>query len=213
MTEFVTHDVKSFIVEKPAGYNFKPGQATEVNIDEDKWRDEKRPFTFTSKNEDKVLQFIVKKYPDHDGVTDKLHELKCGDSIEIGDAWGAIQYKGKGIFIAGGAGVTPFIVILRDLQERGELKGNKLLFANKCEKDIICEKEFRNMLGSNFVTILSQESGSKHHNGRIDKEFLKQTISDFNFNFYVCGPPEFIKSINKYLEELGAKPDAIVIEE
>lgn len=32
MTEFVTHDVKRLIVERPAGYDFTPGQATEVSI-------------------------------------------------------------------------------------------------------------------------------------------------------------------------------------
>jgi ferredoxin-NADP reductase len=31
-TEFVTHDVKRFRVEKPDGCEFKPGQATEVTI-------------------------------------------------------------------------------------------------------------------------------------------------------------------------------------
>jgi hypothetical protein len=29
-------------------------------------------------------------------------------------------YKGEGIFIAGGAGVTPFIAIFRDLHEQGK---------------------------------------------------------------------------------------------
>ena len=44
---FVTHDVKSFIVERPENYEFKPGQATEVAINKDGWKDKKRPFTFT----------------------------------------------------------------------------------------------------------------------------------------------------------------------
>ncbi len=213
MTEFVTHDVKSFIVEKPEGFKFTPGQATEVNIDDDKWRDEKRPFTFTCRNRDEVLQFIVKKYPSHDGVTEKLHELDTGDTIEIDEPWGAINYKGKGVFIAGGAGVTPFIAILRDLRDKGELEGNRLIFSNKCLKDIILEKEFRQMLGSNFVTTLTQETSDRHSNERIDKDFLKKSIDDFSQNFYVCGPPKFVEDITNYLEELGAKTDSIVIEE
>lgn len=213
MTEFVTHDVKSFIVEKPKDYSFIPGQATEVNIDDDKWRDEKRPLTFTSRAKDEVLQFIVKRYPSHDGVTDELHKLDSGDTIEIDEAWGAIKYKGKGVFIAGGAGVTPFIAILRDLRDKEKLEGNKLIFSNKEEKDIILEKEFRDMLGSNFITTLTQEQSVKHHNGRIDEQFLKKNIDDFSQNFYICGPPKFIESITGILEKLGAKTDSIVIEE
>ncbi|MCZ7602361.1 MAG: FAD-binding oxidoreductase [Melioribacteraceae bacterium] len=213
MTEFVTHDVKSFIVEKPNDYSFVPGQATEVNLDNDKWRKEKRPFTFTSMVEDVVLQFIVKKYPDHEGVTDRMHELKSGDTIEIGDAWGAIKYKGKGVFIAGGAGVTPFIAILRDLNAKGEIEGNKLLFSNKEERDIILEKEFRNMLGNHFITTLTREKNTKHHHGRIDEQFLKSNVKDFSQNFYVCGPPKFIEGITQILKNLGAEPDSVVIEE
>ncbi|MDZ7764104.1 MAG: hypothetical protein U5K00_06705 [Melioribacteraceae bacterium] len=53
----------------------------------------------------------------------------------------------------------------------------------------------------------------KHHNGRIDKEFLRKTVDDFSQNFYVCGPPKFVESIGKMLKELGAKPDSIVFEQ
>ncbi|HBQ61098.1 MAG TPA: flavodoxin reductase, partial [Balneolaceae bacterium] len=31
----VTHDVKQFTLEKPDGYEFEPGQATEVAIDKE----------------------------------------------------------------------------------------------------------------------------------------------------------------------------------
>ncbi len=62
----VTHDVKSFTIEKPDGYDFEPGQATEVAIDKDGWREEKRPFTFTSLPEDDELEFTIKIYPEHD---------------------------------------------------------------------------------------------------------------------------------------------------
>ena len=47
-TEFVTHNVKRFIVEKPEGYSFTPGQATDVAVDQPDWQDRTRPCTFTS---------------------------------------------------------------------------------------------------------------------------------------------------------------------
>lgn len=212
-TEFVTHDTKSFILEKPEGYKFIPGQATEVNIDEDKWRDEKRPFTFASRKKDGVLQFIVKKYPDHNGVTKRLHELVSGDTLEIGEAWGAIKYNGKGVFIAGGAGITPFIAILRELYDKNELKGNRLLFSNKREEDIILEKEFRDMLGNNFITTLTEVKSGIHQYGRIDKKMISRAAgNNFDQNFYVCGPPAFVKDIQNDLSELGADVDSIIFE-
>src|SRR5206468_5768410 len=113
----VTHNVNQIRVEKPAGYQFVPGQATEVSINKDKWREEKRPFTFTGLNEDPYLEFTIKSYKDHQGVTNEIGLLKTGDELIVRDVWGAIHYQGEGYFIAGGAGITPFIAILRRLRK------------------------------------------------------------------------------------------------
>src|SRR5580700_5259979 len=113
----VTHNVKSFRIEKPANYIFTPGQATDVSINKKGWEEEKRPFTFTCLNDDKYLEFTIKSYKDHKGVTNQLYLLKEGDELIIRDVWGAISYKGDGYFIAGGAGITPFIAILRQLKK------------------------------------------------------------------------------------------------
>ena len=115
--EQVTHDVKRFRFDKPAGYSFVPGQATDVSINLPEWKDELRPFTFTSLNDDPWLEFTIKRYKDHKGVTNKLHELTPGDQLVIRDVWGAIEYKGPGYFLAGGAGITPFMAILRQLKK------------------------------------------------------------------------------------------------
>lgn len=216
MTEFVTHDVKRFIVQKPIGYNFTPGQATDVAVDKDGWRDKRRPFTFTSLNEDWVLEFTVKEYPEHDGVTEHLHELKPGDNIIVEDPWGTIHFEGKGIFLAAGAGITPFIAILRDLRNKKQIKGNRLFFSNKERKDVIIEKELRDMFIQNpedLKLTLTREDIEGYDLGRIDEKFLKKNISDFTQNFYVCGPPKFVKDMTQILSDIGAENDSIVIEE
>jgi glycine betaine catabolism B len=133
----VTHDVKYFHVTKPPGYRFDPGQATDLSIATPEWKAEKRPFTFTSLNKLPWLEFTIKRYAGHKGVTDQLHQLSVGDELLIGDPWGAISYKGPGFFIAGGAGITPFIAIIRQLHKDGQLGDNFLFFSNKTFKDII----------------------------------------------------------------------------
>lgn len=209
----ITHDVKQFTFEKPEGYEFKPGQATEVSINKEGWKDEKRPFTFTSLNEDDYLQFTIKIYEDHDGVTYQIGQLEPGDKFIIDEPWGTIQYEGPGVFIAGGAGVTPFIAILRKLYKDGRLQGNRLIFSNKTEEDIILKDEFRMMLGDKFLnTLTDQERSEKYLTQKIDKQFLVEHINDFSQHFYICGPEAFVADMQDYLKDLGAEPDGLVFE-
>lgn len=208
----LTHDVKRITTKKPSGYNFKPGQATEVAIDLPGFEDKKRPFTFTSLPEDDHLEFTIKTYRDHNGVTNAIDGLVKGNSLIIGDSWGAIEYKGKGTFIAGGAGITPFISILRDLDKKGDLIGHKLFFSNKTGKDVIMEADLQEMLQDNFVSVLTREEVEGHVHGRINMEFLKENIVGFSQHFYVCGPDKMVKEISELLEKLGATTDSLVFE-
>ena len=210
--EPVTHDVKRFTIQKPEGYKFTPGQATEVSINTPALKNEKRPFTFTSLNDNEHLEFTIKIYDSHNGVTKELGKLKHGDELIIRDVWGAIEYKGEGVFIAGGAGITPFIAILRQLHTENKIASNKLIFTNKTESDIILEQEFDEILGKNFINTLTDEKKEGYENRMIDAAFLKEKIDDFTQHFYVCGPPPFVKAISKALTILGAETDAVVFE-
>jgi ferredoxin-NADP reductase len=209
--ENVTHNVRRFRFEKPAGYEFEPGQATDVMIDRDGWREKKRPFTFTCLRDQDYLEFTIKIYSDHDGVTKQLGGMGAGDHLLIEDPWGTIQYKGKGTFIAGGAGITPFIAILRDLADKGEIEGNRLFFANKTDKDIILRDTWENMPGLDHIFVTDDGSGG-FPSGRIDKDFLKKHVNDFSQHFYVCGPDKMVADLKATLKELGAEPDALVFE-
>jgi len=210
--ESVTHNVKSLKVKKPKGYSFIPGQATDVAINKPDFVDQKRSFTFTSLNDWDHLEFTIKIYNDHNGVTKEIGKLNVGEELIIDDPWGAINYKGEGTFIAGGAGVTPFIAILRDLKNKNELKSNKLIFANKTSKDIILKNEFETLLGNNFINILSDEKTDHYKFGFITKEFFQSVLNNLNQFFYLCGPDPMIESVEKILGELNVDKNSIVKE-
>jgi hypothetical protein len=210
--ERLTHDVKKFQVDKPSGYSFVPGQATDVSVNRPDLRNKKRPFTFTGLTGDSYLEFIIKIYPAHKGVTSELDKLKPGDEIIIRDVCGAITYKGEGVFIAGGAGITPFISIFRDLREKNEAAGNTLIFANKTKADIILEQEFQKLLGKDFINILSDEVIDGYSHGMLSEDFLKASISDFSRKFYVCGPPPMMTAVKSQLANLGVGKNSMVLE-
>lgn len=213
----VTQDVRAYRLAKPAGYTFIPGQATDVSINKEKWKDEKRPFTFTSLNEWPYLEFTIKSYSDHDGVTNQLGKLEAGDELIIRDVWGAISYTGEGYFIAGGAGITPFLAILRQLNKEGKIGLNQLFFSNKTAGDIILQEELDRMLGSNAHYILTRQNNASGNSGvasgqHIDKDFLSREIADFTKPFYICGPDKMVSDLTATLAKLGAKPESLIFE-
>jgi len=207
-----THDVLQIRTEKPKGFEFQPGQATEIFIPKPGWEKEGRPFTFTSLPEDPHLEFNIKTYPERKGMTHQLLTLKANEPLILNDIFGAIEYKGEGTFIAGGAGITPFIAILRNLQAKNQIGTNKLIFANKTSKDIILKDEFEKMLKNNFINILSDEKTSQYASGFISESFIEKQSAGMNKKFYVCGPPPMMEAILKQLGNLGVKEKDIVQE-
>lgn len=208
----VTHDVLKIVLQKPGNYTFTPGQATEVAINKEGWTEERRPFTFTCLPEDDYLEFTIKTYPSHNGVTNELLKLQPGDELILHDVWGAISYRGEGIFIAGGAGITPFLSIFRYLHSVNKINGNKLIFANKTKADIIHEEEFKELLGDAFINILSDETVAGYEHGFITETFLKKNLPVARGKFYVCGPPPMMDAIQQILTNLGVGEDSVVVE-
>jgi ferredoxin-NADP reductase len=208
----VTHDVRGFKVEKPADYTFTPGQATEVAVNKSGWTEERRPFTFTNLPGDDHLEFTIKTYPERNGVTNQLLHLKPGDELILHDVWGAISYKGKGLFIAGGAGITPFLSIFRSLKADNKTAGNRLLFANKSRKDIILEEELNTLLDGRVTNILSEENIEGFKHGFVTEELLREMSIQPDDKLYICGPPPMLDALLKMFSNIGLSEQSVVME-
>lgn len=211
-TGWFTHDVLRMTTEKPLGFQFIPGQAVDMAINKNGWKGEKRCFSFISLSGDDYLEFAIKTYPEHKGVTNQLRSIKKDDELILYDAFGDIAYHGEGVFIAGGAGVTPFIGILRELRLRNELGANRLIFANKTTADIILKEEFGEMLGDKFINILSQERAEGCAYGLITEQFLKDNLGGLPRHVYLCGPPPMMHAVEAHLGRLDFDKNSIVKE-
>lgn len=212
--EPVTHDTHRLVFNKPDGYDYTPGQACDFALAKDGWSDQQRPFTFTGLPTDSTLEFVIKSYPDHDGVTEQIAKMQMADQVEIGDPWGAIEDKGPGVFIAGGAGITPFIAVLkRRLQTHGSLADCHLVFSNKTEKDIILRDAFTSMSGLNCHFVVTDEPESELSRGQIDSEYLAPIVTQTDGPIYICGPEPMIDDMSKCLRDLDVSEQRIVTED
>jgi len=214
--ESLTSNVKRFAVEKPKNYNLISGQHTLVSINKSELKNKKKPFSFSSSEKNDFLEFIIKIYDDGK-FTQQLNNLKKDDELIINEPKGKISYKGKGVFIAAGTGINPFISITKSLDEK-ERKKNFLIYLNKTQKDIILESELKKLFNNDAIFILSREKKTGYEHGHIDKTFLKNILKginkfkNFNQNFYVCGPFKLVSELKKILIELGAKQENIISE-
>jgi len=213
--EPVTPSTYRLTFDKPDGFTFSPGQATDVAVLKDGWEDEKRPFTFTSFPDDHHLEFVIKSYPHHDGVTEQIGLMTAGDKVRIEDPWGAIADKGRGVFFAGGTGITPFIPILRDRARAGTIDGCTLVLAAKTEDELILKSEWDKIDGLETVYVLSDENKAPFDHGRICLEVANEFVAgvgEGDHMFYVCGPDGMVTNVVDNLTYMGVTEDRIVKE-
>jgi len=208
----INHNILRIVTEKPPYFQFTPGEATYLSINLPGWKNEKRPFTFTSLPNQNDLEFIIKTYPEHKCFTNRLLSLQPEDEFLLDNPFGSITYKGEGVFIAGGAGITPFVSIFKDVVSQGKKLNSLLLFANKTSEDIILETELNNWLENKVIHILSEQKAEKYHEGFITAELIKKNCTDLGQFFYVCGPPKMMSSVLEVLKELGISQNKIVKE-
>lgn len=142
-----------------------------------------------------------------------MDDLKPGDNLLIEDAWGAIKFQGPGVFIAGGAGITPMLAILREQKQERSGAVHQLIFANSTGKDLFLAEELEGYVEGEFLKVFSQEKVPGAIYGRVNKPFLEKHLTNLEENFYVCGPPKMVTDIQKALQEMGVDASRIVAEE
>lgn len=210
-TQFITHNVKQVTLEKPPGFIYRPGQSGHFSVNEEGWVDKIRPFTFTSLNDWPYLELIIKIYKEREGVTNRIGKLHIGEELLLHDVFGSIEYKGPGIFIAGGTGITPFIAIFRALYYSQNLRNIGLIYSNRTIDDIILGQELFKMLGPAYVNVFTRQGVIGFKERKIDRNLLIELIVNFETRFYVCGPKNFTEEISSILIDLGVNPQALII--
>ncbi len=79
--ERLNHDVTAWTVARPEGYAFVPGEACRLAVDADGWRDQDRPFTMSSLPDAESLEWVIKHYPAHEGMTQRMSSCEVGDEL------------------------------------------------------------------------------------------------------------------------------------
>jgi len=169
-----------------------------------------RPYTPTTLNDQKgSFELVVKAYPGGK-VSEYLHSLKVGDSIEVKGPINKLKYevgmKKKIAMIAGGTGITPMLQVIQEILKNPADKTQiNLVFANNAEEDILLKARIDELAAKHkdqfkVTYVLSQPSASwKGEKGFVRREILEKCGFPHAGNdvlVLVCGPPPMMAAIS-----------------
>ena len=164
----------------------------------------------------------------------RLSNLEEGDKIIVSGPEGEFilpeDYSKPVIFLSGGIGVTPFRSMINYATDK-QLPLKIIMFdSNKNQQNILFKKEFDDWTSLNenikIVYTLSDDHSDGNNDsdteewngekGRIDKKMISKYVDTNILNdaiFYICGPPDMLKSMQSLLEkELEIPKDRIKVE-
>ncbi|MCF7916511.1 MAG: dihydroorotate dehydrogenase electron transfer subunit [Candidatus Omnitrophica bacterium] len=136
--------------------------------------------------------------------TRALAEKKKNDSLDIIGPLGngfKVKRGESSILVAGGIGVAPLLFLAQKLAKspRSKVQGPKLeniiLLGAKDKREVVCEKDFKNL---GFQVKIATEDGSKGKKGFVT-DLLKEQLRT---NIYACGPKDMFSQMNKILKNI-----------
>jgi len=214
-----TEDLAIIWLEKPEGYNFKPGQYCTIGQN-----GIERAYSIASAPHEAYIELFVELVPLTEGgvLTPILWQLEKGAQVTI-------RPRAKGIFtfkndkshqllVSTVTGVVPYVSFIRDYIETGN-SGHKfyVLFGASYSDEFIYDKEFIRIAAANpglieFIPTVSRPNDQKNiawngAQGRVNN-IIEDTIKEFNLPpedtmVYACGHPGMIEDVKDRVTPLG----------
>lgn len=197
-----------------------PGQFLpfKIKTNESNYKDVIRTYSLSMFPNEYTYRITVKKV-EGGLISTYLHEkLNIGDSIEAMVPAGLFTIKNKQnpiVLISGGIGITPLLSMLyEESAHRNNIHfiqavPNSEVHPFKADiKSIATLKGIKNTVFYSKPLAEDVEGKDYDYKGYVNKDFLKDNI-DLASDFYLCGPPAFMKSLEAILLELGVSQDKI----
>ncbi|PPJ09829.1 CDP-6-deoxy-delta-3,4-glucoseen reductase [Nocardia nova] len=218
-----TRDIVSLRLRavEPSGYEFKPGQYSDLHIP---GTDEQRSFSMaTTTSEADHVEFLIKKYPGGKfaGLLDD--GIGVGDEIVLTGPYGSFTIKDGHVlpmvFIGGGAGMAPLLSLLRHMSETGNRRPVHFYYGARTPEDLFYLEEIL-ALGSTltdfvFVACLSESMDPQPtrsievEQGNVTDVVGRRETDLSRTEVYLCGPPPMVDAALELLAAGGTPNDQI----
>jgi len=204
---------------------FKPGQHLTFKLN---WRNQPKIcyYSLSDANHPEHFRISIKRARPRDGAREFPEDVfssSCHfhDSLEVGDKVMVLAPKGEFfidmdslapvVLISGGIGVTPMFSMLQELVNAQSLRPIWFFYGVRNSLDHAFEQELHYIAECNDNVHLcisysqplekDQLSASYHNTGRLSVELIKKHLGELDqaHQFYLCGPPRMMNSINQDL--------------
>jgi ferredoxin-NADP reductase len=223
----VAHGTMAFHLDKPAGFQFKPGQAIDVVLLESTAGDAQNArHTFSIVSAPFENQLVIATRMRDSAFKRTLGALPVGARIAIEGPSGSLTLHNDrarpAVFIAGGIGITPFMSIVRQAAHDRLHRQLVLLYSNRRPEDAPYLAELQELERHNAdfrliatMTLMSSSSqpwtGSQ---GLIDAALVKRATDELTKPIhYLAGPPGMVEAMRQTLNDAGVNDDDIRSEE
>lgn len=217
----------AFLLEKPEGFDFKPGQAMEVKLENPPETDAEgnsRAFSIASAPYEPYVMFATRMRDT--AMKNSLKKIPLGTELQVDGPWGDLKLHTRatrpGVFLAGGIGITPFRSIVLDAAKNKLPHRLWLFYSNHGPEDapFLEELERAEKENPNFkmiATMTDMNKSSRPWRGKtgfVDKKMLTEAIGDLNAPiYYVAGPGAMLNAMKKMLLEARVNEDDVRAEE
>lgn len=221
----VAQGTHAFELDKPAGFDFKPGQAFEIILPgPGTGEDTHHAFSIVSAPHEERLVFATRM---RDSTYKKqLASLQTGAQIDIDGPFGSLTLHKKveraGVLIAGGIGITPFMSMLRHAAHAKSTQPLALLYSNRRPEDTAFLAELQQLaqtlphftLHAAMTDMAQSQQPWSGATSTIDAAFVQSAIQGLPSPvFYVSGPPGLVQAMQATLSAAGVDEDDVRSEE
>jgi ferredoxin-NADP reductase len=177
-------------------------------------RKQEHPFTISSWVPDAgPHSSSIKESGDY---TATIGGTSAGERVLVQGPFGRFSYllypeERDFVFLAGGIGITPFISMLRHMEQTRQNVPVLLLYANRSESDIVFRDELERIARGGrprlrVVHVLEHPpAGWQGETGRIDRGLVERHLAGgvAGKAFYLCGPPPMMRALLRTVRRLG----------
>ncbi len=230
--------ITSFYLQPKDGGELPPyqaGQYITVRIDHPTTPTSPRNYSLSDHPNQEYFRISVKREPSlvpgaPDGlVSNYLHDaIHEGDTIEVGPPCGEFVLDPNRpvdrpiVFLAGGIGITPLLAMLKSVVRQQSETPVYFIQAARNSSVHALGNEVRHLAERhpNLTTHIRYDNphpedlqnGTCDSAGFVDADLLQSVISNWDADFYFCGPKPFMLQQIRLLTELGVDPSRLHFE-